>query len=237
MSTHSVKIAPSILAADFGRLGQQVAEAERAGADYIHVDVMDGHFVPNMTIGPVVVEAVRRATELPLDVHLMIESPERYLEAFNAAGADNLTVHVEACPHLHRTVQQIRELGSRVGVTLNPSTPVVTLEEIIPFVDLVLVMTVNPGYGGQRFIGEMLPKIRRLREMLNGQNPRAELEVDGGIDPKTAPLVVQAGADVLVAGSAIFGTSEGISAAIARIRNALRGNTTEGQRWLSNAGP
>jgi ribulose-phosphate 3-epimerase len=182
---------------------------------------MDGHFVPNMSIGPVVVEAVRRATELPLDVHLMIESPERYLEAFCNAGADNLTVHVETCPHLHRTVQQIRELGSRAGVTLNPSTPLVTLEEILPYVDLVLVMTVNPGYGGQRFIGEMLPKISRLREMLDGQNPRAELEVDGGIDPETAPLVVQAGADVLVAGSAIYGASDGVSAAISRIRNSL----------------
>lgn len=220
MSTDYVKIAPSILAADFGRLAQQVAEAESAGADYIHIDVMDGHFVPNISFGPIAVETARRVTKLPLDVHLMIESPERYLEVFCAAGADNVTVHVETCPHLHRTVQQIKELGCRVGVTLNPSTPVVSLEEIVPYVDLVLVMTVNPGYGGQRFIEEMLDKIRRVREMLDRRNSRAELEVDGGIDPETAPLVVQAGANVLVAGSAVFCASDGIAAAISRIRGA-----------------
>jgi ribulose-phosphate 3-epimerase len=216
----TVKIAPSILAADFARLGAQVAEAQAAGADYIHVDVMDGHFVPNLTIGPPVVQAVRRVTELPLDVHLMMEMPERYLEAFCQAGASILTVHVETCPHLHRTVQQIKELGCRAGVTLNPATPAVCLQEIVPYVDLVLVMTVNPGFGGQAFIEGMLPKIRQVRAMLDARNPTAELEVDGGIGPDTAPLVVGAGATVLVAGVAIFGQDD-ISAAIRQIRNVL----------------
>lgn len=214
----AIKIAPSILSADFTRLGQQIAEAEAAGADYIHVDVMDGHFVPNLSIGPVVVEAVRRATRLPLDVHLMIEAPERYLADFRAAGADHLTVHVETCPHLHRTVHQIKELGCRAGVTLNPATPASSLEEILPFVDLVLVMTVDPGFGGQTFIEEMVPKIRRVRQMLNEIGSQAELQVDGGIDPETAPRVIQAGAEVLIAGSAIFCAKEGIAAAIARLR-------------------
>jgi ribulose-phosphate 3-epimerase len=222
MSRH-VRIAPSILAADFARLGQQVAEAEAAGADYIHVDVMDGHFVPNITIGPVVAKAVRRITRLPLDVHLMIEAPERYLDDFRQAGADHLIVHVETCPHLHRTVQHIQEVGCRAGVTLNPATSVVTLEEILPFVDQVLVMTVNPGFGGQKFIEEMLPKIRRIRAMLDEIGSQAELEVDGGIDPDTAPLVVEAGARVLVAGSAIFLAQEGIATAIERIRAAANG--------------
>lgn len=214
-----VKIAPSILSADFIRLGEQIAEVEAAGADYIHVDVMDGHFVPNLTIGPVVVEAVRRATHLPLDVHLMIELPERYLTDFRAAGADHLTVHVETCPHLHRTVHQIKELGCRAGVTLNPATPVSSLDEILPFVDLVLVMTVEPGFGGQPFIERMLSKIRRVRQMLTEIGSQAELEVDGGIDPKTAPQVIQAGAEVLIAGTAIFCAKEGIAAAIANLRN------------------
>jgi ribulose-phosphate 3-epimerase len=221
VSRRKVKIAPSILAADFSRLGQGVAEAGAAAADYVHVDVMDGHFVPNITIGPPVVKAIRRTTELPLDVHLMIESPERYLADFCAAGADILTVHVETCPHLHRTVHQIKELGCRAGVALNPSTPVVSLEEILPYVDLVLVMTVNPGFGGQAFIEGTLPKIRRVRAMLDGFDSRAELEVDGGIGPETAPLVVEAGARVLVAGSAIF-SAGGIADAIARIREASR---------------
>jgi len=216
-----IKIAPSILAADFSRLGEQVLVAEAAGADYIHVDVMDGHFVPNITMGPMVVNAVRQVTGLPLDVHLMIESPERYLAEFCAAGADILTVHVETCPHLHRTVQQIKELGCRAGVTLNPATPVSSLEEILPYVDLVLVLTVNPGFGGQAFIQGMLPKIRRVRAMLDDIGSAAELEVDGGIGPKTAPSTVHAGADVLVAGSAIFGAREGIEEAIEQIRKAL----------------
>jgi ribulose-phosphate 3-epimerase len=219
----TVKIAPSILASDFARLGEQVAEAEAAGADYIHVDVMDGHFVPNITVGPPVVKAVRRVTRLPLDVHLMIESPERYLDDFVAAGANNLTVHVETCPHLHRTVQHIKELGCRAGVTLNPSMPVSSLEEILFYVDLVLVMTVNPGFGGQTFIDSMLPKIQRVRNMLDEIGSQAELEVDGGIDVETAPLVVGAGANVLVAGSAVFRAGEGVAQAIARIRSAAQG--------------
>jgi ribulose-phosphate 3-epimerase len=219
MSQRKVKIAPSILSADFSRLGQQVTEAESAGADYVHVDVMDGHFVPNITIGPLVVRGVRCVTLLPLDVHLMIESPECYLADFRAAGADILTVHVETCPHLHRTVQQIKELGCRAGVTLNPATPASSLEEILPFVDLVLVMTVNPGFGGQELIPRTLSKVQRVRSMLDEIGSAAELEVDGGIDAKTAPLVVRAGAEVLVAGSAVFG-SDDIAKAIGRLRLA-----------------
>ena len=215
-----LKIAPSILSAEFAELGRQVSEAEAAGADYIHVDVMDGRFVPNITIGPLVVRAVRSVTSLPLDVHLMIEAPERYLEDFCAAGANVLTVHVETCPHLHRTVQQIKGLGCRAGVTLNPSTPVVALEEILPYVDLVLVMSVNPGFGGQSFIERTVRKIERVRSMLDGLGSGAELEVDGGIDARTAPLVVAAGADVLVAGSAIFNSADGVAGAIAGLRAA-----------------
>ncbi len=218
----NIQIAPSILAADFGRLAAQVAEAEAAGADLIHVDVMDGHFVPNITIGPPVVRAVRQATRLPLDVHLMIETPERYLGDFAAAGADGLTVHVETCPHLHRTVQQIKELGCSAGVTLNPATPLASLEEILPYVDLVLVMTVNPGFGGQRFIESMIPKIRRLRAMLTEMGAAARIEVDGGIGPETAPPVVRAGAEILVAGTAVFAAPEGIGPAIARLREAVQ---------------
>jgi ribulose-phosphate 3-epimerase len=221
-----ILIAPSILSADFSRLGQQVAEAEAAAADYIHVDVMDGHFVPNITLGPLVVRAVRRATKLPLDVHLMIEAPERYLQAFREAGADHLIVHVETCPHLHRTIQQIKEMGCRAGVTLNPGTPATTLEEILPYVGQVLVMTVNPGFGGQVFIETMLSKIRRIRAMLDELGSRAELEVDGGIDLETAPLVVEAGARVLVAGSAVFGAKEGIAKAIGVLRAAANGWST-----------
>jgi ribulose-phosphate 3-epimerase len=219
---NTLKIAPSILSADFSRLGQDVAAAEAGGGDFIHIDVMDGNFVPNITVGPLVVRAVRRVTSLPLDVHLMIQSPERYLADFADAGASGLTVHVETCPHLHRTVQQIKELGCWAGVTLNPATPVGSLEEILPYVDLVLVMTVNPGFGGQSFIEEMLAKIRRVRAMLDQLGSHADLEVDGGIDEETTPLVVEAGANVLVAGSAIFGAAEGIGSAIARIRAASR---------------
>jgi len=215
-----LKIAPSILSADFAELGRQVSEAEAAGADYIHIDVMDGHFVPNITVGPLVVRAVRGITSLPLDVHLMIAAPERYLEDFCAAGATGLTVHVETCPHLNRTVQQIKELDCRAGVTLNPSTPVVALEEILPYVDLVLVMSVNPGFGGQSFIERTVYKIERVRSMLDGLGSGAELEVDGGIDARTAPLVVAAGADVLVAGSAIFDSADGVAGAIAGLRAA-----------------
>ena len=223
MAERKVKIAPSILSADFARLGEQIAEAEAGGADYIHVDVMDGHFVPNITIGPLVVNAVRRSTRLPVDVHLMIESPERYLAEFCAAGADNLSVHVETCPHLHRTIQQIKELGCRAGVVLNPSTPVVAIEEILPDVDLVLVMTVNPGFGGQVLIEGMLDKVRRVRARLDELGSGAEIEVDGGIDPETAYRVSEAGAGVFVAGSAVFAAPEGIATAIARIRSAAEG--------------
>jgi ribulose-phosphate 3-epimerase len=219
MSRH-IKIAPSILSADFTQLGQEVAAVQAAGGDYLHVDVMDGHFVPNITLGPLVVKAVRRVTSLPMDVHLMIDAPERYLADFCAAGADGLTVHVENCPHLHRTVHQIKELGCWAGVALNPATPVGALEEILPYIDLVLVMTVNPGFGGQSFIEGTLSKIRRVRAMLDELGSKAALEVDGGIDPGTTPLVVRAGANVLVAGSAIFETSEGIADAVARIRAA-----------------
>jgi ribulose-phosphate 3-epimerase len=199
------RIAPSILSADFTRLGEQIAEAEAGGADWIHVDVMDGHFVPNITVGPLVVEAARRATDLPIDVHLMIERPELYVEDFTNAGANRLTVHQETCPHLHRTIQQIRELGAHPGVAVNPATPVDTLSDILPFVDLVLVMTVNPGFGGQKFIPECLHKIARLSQQLESiMRQNIEIEVDGGIDPSTAPTVVAAGATVLVAGSAVF---------------------------------
>ncbi len=216
----AIKIAPSILAADFARLGQAVAEAEAAGADYIHVDVMDGHFVPNITLGPLVVQALRRATSLPLDVHLMIEAPERYLAAFAQAGANHLTVHAETCPHLHRTLQQIHALGCRAGVALNPSTPPVAVSEIVNDADLILVMTVNPGFGGQTFIAGMLDKVQRVRALLDEHGSAAELEVDGGIDPETAPYVVAAGARVLVAGSAVFHTRESIAEAVAAIRRA-----------------
>jgi ribulose-phosphate 3-epimerase len=219
--TEYVKIAPSILSADFARLGADVMEAEAAGADYIHVDVMDGRFVPNLTFGPPVVRALRRVTNLPLDVHLMMEAPERFLPEFAAAGADILTVHVEACPHLHRTVQQIKELGCRAGVTLNPATPAASLQEIVRYVDLVLVMTVNPGFGGQSYIEGIEAKIRQVRALLDDQGLQAELEVDGGIGPDTAARVVRAGANVLVAGSAIFSAKDGIRSALGRLRNAL----------------
>ncbi|MFB0535180.1 MAG: ribulose-phosphate 3-epimerase [Anaerolineae bacterium] len=217
-----IKIASSILAADFTRLREQVAEAETAGADYIHIDVMDGHFVPNITVGPLVVRAVRRVTRLPLSVHLMIEAPESYLDAFAEAGADTLTVHVETCPHLHRTVQQIKELGTKAGVSLNPATPLVSLEEMLEYVDLILLMTVNPGFGGQEFIESSLPRIRRLREMLAAKGLEVELGVDGGINAETAPRVVAAGADVLIAGEAIFGAREGVAEAMRRIRESLQ---------------
>jgi ribulose-phosphate 3-epimerase len=219
---HRIRLAPSILSADFGRVGEQVEEAASAGADYIHVDIMDGRFVPNITIGPPVVAAIRRHTQLPLDVHLMIEAPERYIPQFVAAGADILTVHVETCPHLHRTLQSIRELGARAGVTLNPSTHLSAIDEVLPLADLVLVMSVNPGFGGQKFIESSVGKVARLRRRLDELGLSAELEVDGGVSAETAPLVVEAGADVLVAGSAVFNEKESVSQAIARIRESLR---------------
>ncbi len=218
MSTNAIKLAPSILAADFARLGEQVKEAEHAGADRIHVDVMDGHFVPNISMGPVVVKALRPITTLPLEVHLMIEEPDRYLDAFAEAGADSLLVHVEGANNLHRTLQHIRHLGKKVGVVLNPATSPVMLAEILPDVDLVLVMTVNPGFGGQAFIPSTLGKIRRVRQMIDQFRPEADLEVDGGIDAETAPQAVQAGARVLVAGSAVFGTADGVAAAMERLK-------------------
>ena len=214
-------IAPSILSADFSRLGEQIQQCEAAGADWIHVDVMDGAFVPNITIGPLVVEACRRATKLPLDVHLMIEQPERHLEAFAKAGASRLTVHVETCPHLHRTLQHIESLGVKPGVTLNPGTPAAHIQPVLHMVDLVLVMTVNPGFGGQRFIAEMLPKIAEIRRMLDDIQSPAWLEVDGGISEHTINDNWQAGARVFVAGNAVFNHPQGITAGIQALRNSI----------------
>jgi ribulose-phosphate 3-epimerase len=221
----ALKIAPSILSADFARLGEQVREAEEGGADWIHVDVMDGHFVPNITIGPLIAESARRSTRLPMDVHLMIEHPERYLEAFAKAGADYLTVHVETCRHLHRTVQQIRELGVKAGVTLNPATPVESLEEILPYVDLVLVMSVNPGFGGQSYIPTSTAKIARVRGMIDalGRGGEVELEVDGGVAPDTIAEVAAAGATVVVAGSAVYNRRGSVAENIRGLREAAAG--------------
>lgn len=199
-----VKIAPSILSADFARLGEEIKDVERGGADYIHVDVMDGHFVPNITIGPLIVEAIRPVTKLPLDVHLMIENPDQYIEAFAKAGADYLTVHVEACKHLHRTLNYIKSFGVKAGVVLNPATPVEMIQHVLEDLDMVLFMTVNPGFGGQKFIPAVLPKIKQLKEMIDTKGLDIEIEVDGGVNPETARLCVEAGATVLVAGSAVY---------------------------------
>ncbi len=220
-SRPQVKLAPSILSADFARLGEQVAEATRAGADYIHVDVMDGHFVPQITIGALVVASIRSCTNLPLDVHLMIEAPEHQIEQFAKAGADIITVHIEGCPHIHRTVQTIKGLGVKAGVALNPGTPISTAEDILPYLDLVLVMTVNPGFGGQSFIEGMLDKVARLRAELDRKGLTTELEVDGGINAEVAPKVVQAGARVLVAGAAVFNSRQTIEKALRKIRASL----------------
>jgi len=219
------KLAPSILSADFRRLGEEVAAVTAAGADYIHVDVMDGHFVPNITIGPLVVEAARQSTHLPLDVHLMISEPDRYLEDFVRAGANLISVHVEVLPHLHRTLQRIRELGVKASVTLNPSTPLVTIEHVLEQADMVLLMTVNPGFGGQEFISAVIPKIRDLRRMIDERGLMVDVEVDGGINAETIGAVARAGADVFVAGSAVFHTSnygETLSLFRARIAEALK---------------
>jgi ribulose-phosphate 3-epimerase len=221
MKSRRVKLAPSILSADFSRLGEQVAEVAKAGADYIHVDVMDGHFVPNITIGAPVVASIRAWTDLPLDVHLMIERPEAHISQFAEAGADIITVHVEAASHLHRLVEAIKGLGVRVGVSLNPATPLSSLDEVIPLLDLVLVMTVNPGFGGQTFIASMMDKITRLRKILDDRQASAELEVDGGITKIIAPKVAEAGADVLVAGAAIFGSKHGAGKALQEMKKAL----------------
>jgi len=217
-----IKLAPSILSADFGRLGEQVVEATRAGADYIHVDVMDGHFVPNITVGPLMVAAIRPHTHLPLDVHLMIESPEKYIQQFAQAGANIITVHVEVCPHLHRVVESIQELGVKAGVSLNPSTPLTAVDEVLSALDLVLLMSVNPGFGGQQFIEGTVGKIARLRGRLDELELAAELEVDGGINAEIAPRVAKAGARVLVAGAAVFNKKESVSQALGRIRENLR---------------
>jgi len=221
MSTRDIKLAPSILAADFARLGEQVAEAERAGADRVHVDVMDGHFVPNLSMGPAIVQSLRRVTPLPLEVHLMVSDPDLLLDEFAAAGADSLLVHWEGNSNLHRTVQRIRALGKRAGVAINPATPAVVLEEIVRDLDLVLVMTVNPGFGHQPFLQTTLSKIGRVRELLERVGRPCDVEVDGGIDATTAPLVVRAGATVLVAGTAIFGEREGVTAAMIRLQMAI----------------
>jgi len=213
------RIAPSILSADFGNLTEEIRSAERAGADWIHVDVMDGRFVPNITIGPIIAKAARRATSLPLDVHLMIVEPERYIEDFAKAGADYIVVHTEACTHLHRTLQAIADLGKKAGVAYNPSTPTDDLEYVLDVVDLVVIMSVNPGFGGQSFIPSALHKIAKVRDLIAQSDREISIEVDGGVAPSTAAAVKAAGADVLVAGSAVFGTTD-YAKAIAAIRNA-----------------
>lgn len=220
MTNRRIKIAPSILAADFACLARAIEEAEAGGADCIHVDVMDGHFVPNITVGPPVVQALRRITRLPLYTHLMITEPEKYTPVFAAAGADGIAVHVEATPNLHRLLQQIRELGAHPGVTLNPATPVSAIGEVLGDVDWVLVLSVNPGFGGQAFIERSLNRIARIREMLEGAGSGAELAVDGGINGETAERVVAAGATMLVAGTAVFRAAGGVAAAIAALREA-----------------
>ncbi len=224
-----IKIAPSILSADFLRLGEEVKAAEKGGADRFQIDVMDGLFVPNISMGGLIVEAMRRATALPLEVHLMIVQPERYIEAFARAGATTIIVHQEACLHLDRTLHQIRDTGAKVGVALNPSTPVSSLDEIIDHLDLVLIMTVNPGFGGQRFIQYTLRKIRQMRRTLGELNPRCEVEVDGGIELGTAPTAVEAGAQVLVAGSAVFGYPDGPEAGVRALLKAVAGRGLAGR--------
>lgn len=214
-----IKIAPSILAANFSKLGEEIKEVDQGGADYIHVDVMDGHFVPNITIGPLVVEAIRPLTTLPLDVHLMIENPDQYIPSFVDAGADIISVHVEACPHLHRTIHMIKDLGVKAGVVLNPATPVDTIKHIIADVDLVLLMTVNPGFGGQSFIEPVMTKVKEVKKLVDAIGKDIDIEIDGGVNSETAKLCVEAGANVLVAGSAVYG-KDNRKEAIERIRQA-----------------
>ena len=212
----SIGIVPSILSADFTRLGDQVRDAQAAGAQRIQVDVMDGHFVPNITMGPMIVEAVRRCTSLPLEAHLMITNPEQYIEDFASAGADVIIIHQEVSPHLHRLIEMIKTAGKMAAVALTPSTPIFLLEDILSLLDMVLIMTVNPGFGGQEFIPETLPKITRLRQVITQRNLHCDIEVDGGIHEATAPLVVKAGANLLVAGSAVYNEHESVAQAIDR---------------------
>jgi ribulose-phosphate 3-epimerase len=221
MQNDVIKLAPSILAADFAQLGEQVSEAEHAGADRIHVDVMDGHFVPNLAIGAPIVQSLRPATQLPIETHLMISAPDSFLDEFAEAGSDSFLVHWEGNNNLHRTVQRIRALGKRAGVVINPATPAAVLEEILPDLDQVLVMTVNPGFGHQHFLRSTLPKVRRLAQMIEQSNPGCELSVDGGIDKVTAPMAVAAGANVLVAGSSVFGANKSVAAAMEVLRDAI----------------
>lgn len=221
MEKRAVKLAPSILAADFARLGEQVAQAEQAGADRIHIDVMDGHFVPNISMGAPIVQSLRRVTHLALETHLMISDPDFFLEEFVAAGSDSFLVHFEGNANLHRTVQRIKALGKRAGVVINPATSATALEEILQDVDQVLVMTVDPGFGHQHFLPTTLPKIRQICHMVQQMKPGCDVEVDGGIDAATAPLAVRAGANVLVAGSSIFAEAEGVAAAMERLRTAI----------------
>jgi ribulose-phosphate 3-epimerase len=221
MDKGSVKLAPSILSADFAHLGEQVAAAERGGADRIHVDIMDGHFVPNISMGAPIVESLRRVTRLPLEMHMMISDPDSFLDEFTEAGSDSFLVHWEGNNNLHRTLQRIKSLGKRAGVAINPATPAAVLEEILPELDQVLVMTVNPGFGHQPFIYTTLPKIGRVSQLIARLKPGCELEVDGGIDERTAQLTVAAGANVLVAGSSIFASSAGVCAAMHRLRSAI----------------
>ena len=221
MKGSTLKLAPSILAADFARLGEQVAEAEKAGADRIHVDVMDGHFVPNISMGAPIVKSLRRVTRLPLETHLMISDPDLFLEEFVEAGSDSFLVHWEGNNNLHRTVHRIKELGKRAGVVINPATPAAVLEEILPDLDQLMVMTVNPGFGHQHFLRSTLAKIQRVRHMVEYVNPSCEIEVDGGVDETTAPLAAAAGADVFVAGSSIFGETAGVAASMNRLRIAI----------------
>jgi len=217
-----IKISPSILSADFSRLGEQVHEAEDAGVDYIHIDVMDGHFVPNITIGPIILKALRPLTKLPMDVHLMIEKPELYIEEFFQSGADIITVHQETCPHLHSTIKKIHNLGVLAGVSINPSTPVTSLEEIISEVDLVLLMSVNPGFSGQSYISSCTGKIKKLREMLDSCGSSADLEVDGGVNIETVCEVVGAGANSIVAGSAVFNEKNSVSENVRILREKIK---------------